>query len=687
MAGKRQHYLPRFLQRGFIVDPQEARERTWLHRRGTKAKAVSIRDVGVSEYFYSKLAADGAFALDDLITSLEGGLDSELSKIRRARSETLLDAKTAAYLTAHLALRTAHVRSVFAQSTALLIDSFVEMVSDANHLREVLDVDGTGISQLRSILVDEARRALPLADLVPEPFMNRLIAYLLREGFDAFYADHGKAMVQAMAPLAAGVSKMVRDAHNKSLSALDHSHWEDRLAQLDWRPYSVVGAILPDCVALVRESGGSVTPLTLRDGGRMDLVILPIAHDRLLVGSRFPSPDIDIAWINRASASCSDDFFISREARGVEELSDLIGQRCSQTINAVVAEAINDLRPRESSNTGAPQGAAQVVAPQASGPFSFSMICKDFGDVETAERLGRIVQVVVEQVARFMPLSQLDGITFAADYPAALAQLDRGDAALAPEASDPRAYGRAVAMCVDVVRASERKTHIVYEAGIALGLLHHDADVHALALHTLTAMLAQAAYGSLYQVRQESSGVPIDSVEASLRGATSRAPVRYFAARVSAFSDPKSGETYAELTMDCLSRAMAATDAARLRYRTDDNLDELLNVALRQFSFVFEHAAQWLGHRDGLPEDEPFPGSSLPSDLKTLGLHKWLELLGRDLRALHGGDGLLSNAKLLALSRHIERLLWTVNICPWPTDDGRMYVSVPIGADELRLDS
>ena len=64
MAGKRQHYVPQFLQRGFLHDPLEEAERTWLHRRGAKPRLVGIRDAGVGEYFYSKLGAVGVASLD-----------------------------------------------------------------------------------------------------------------------------------------------------------------------------------------------------------------------------------------------------------------------------------------------------------------------------------------------------------------------------------------------------------------------------------------------------------------------------------------------------------------------------------------------------------------------------------------------------------------------------------------------
>jgi hypothetical protein len=110
-------------------------------------------------------------------------------------------------------------------------------------------------------------------------------------------------------------------------------------------------------------------------------------------------------------------------------------------------------------------------------------------------------------------------------------------------------------------------------------------------------------------------------------------------------------------------------------------MDALLGVALPQISFVLSHAAEWLGHRDGLPDQDEFPGASLPNDLQAYELHLWLELFGRDLRNLYDADGLFTSAHIFALGRHVERLLWTVQICPWPMEDGSLYVTVPLGND------
>src|SRR5437667_11036793 len=68
MSGKRQHYLPQFLQRGFASATD--RTRTWYYRRTAIPKDVGIRYVGVEDYFYSDSLDT---TLDTSITALESG--------------------------------------------------------------------------------------------------------------------------------------------------------------------------------------------------------------------------------------------------------------------------------------------------------------------------------------------------------------------------------------------------------------------------------------------------------------------------------------------------------------------------------------------------------------------------------------------------------------------------------------
>jgi hypothetical protein len=679
MAGKRQHYIPRFLQRGFLSSDTEDAERTWLHRRGAEARLVGIRDVGVHENFYSKISADGLATLDDLITAIESERGRDLSLLKKSPIGSAIDPQVAARLTTHLTLRTAYLRSVFERGVAQVVDEAVEFMADAESVRRYLQVDEILRTKKSPSIVDEVLQRLP-DGLLPahRPLAERMLAYFVREHFDAMYEEFGSTASQLFSEVAGNIATVIRDSHNKALQEMDQTLWENGLSKLNWRICSVVGAVLPDCVALTREAGHDFAPLLLSDRKKVDLVVLPIAHDRLLVGSAVLNAEIAVASINAASASCSDSFFISSCARDADGLLHLIGQRSARVIAASVNEAISSLRGEAGFVVRETRIARHRFKTDSSPLSSFSLTCLGFADSESIARLGDVLRTIVYEVGREMPLTALDGFTFASDYEAAISEVDRGDPSLGPDQSHPRTYGRAVAKCVRVVRDGESKDRIVVDAIIAQHLLSDVENDRAYAVHVVVDLLAKVAHTVLYRVAIDEAGdKTTDAVLKLLHQTVSSAAVSYFGAKTSAFADHMAGERYATLFRDSLSTAGTAVKKARLTYESSGDMDEFLEVVLPQISFVLDHAAEWLGHRDGLPIDESFPGSSLQNEVKPLGLDLWLELFGRDLQRLYRADGQFTSRNILALGKHAERILWTFQVFPWPLENGSVYVSVP----------
>lgn len=677
MAGKRQHYIPRFLQRGFLAEQTGEAERTWLHRRGTAARLVGIKDVGVGEFFYSKLGLADEERLDDVITSIEWDIHISLQELQRAPRGVIADSRIPARITTHLTLRTAHVRSTFVQGAEQLLDQLSALISDSDQLRELMGIDSVGMS-LPLAAIEEELNSSPFGELLPRPFAKRALAFSFRESFNEFYSFQMPVVAEAFIKLIEALPAMIRDGHNKALKISQESKWEADLAQLSWRTYNVEGAILPDCIALAQSGSDSPTALTLREEKIPDIIILPIAHNLLLVGSKQEIKEINIEKINAASAACSDSFFIARNSYDSTGFASLIGQRCALSIKKVVAEAIAEVGKRDSSLLIARTELDPVVSANHTNSFSFSLTCQGFADYDTAAKLGNVMRGIAEEMNRDLPLSHLDGITFAADYAVALEALDRGDPTLLADKTRPRNYGQAIAKSVHVIRDGKSKEHIVLSAVIAGALLDaDDNENNAWALHVVIGMFANVAHSALYEQSLPSmSEIQVDIVSRRLHVASSSCPGMYFSAKTSAFADNCAGERFATLFLDSLSSAQQAIQCAKQIYLVDLAMDQLLDVALMHISSVLDHAAQWLGHRDGLPSQESFLGSSLPENLKNQGLRDWIELFGRDLRRLYDADDHFTVENILALSQHVERLLWTAGMFPWPTEEGDLYVSL-----------
>ena len=689
MAGKRQHYVPRLLQRGFLHDPTDRAERTWLHRRNAQPRLVGIRDVGVEEHFYSHPSADGSRTLDDLITDLEGDLEGDLRVIRGVEVGRPVDAKVAARVVVHLVTRTAHIRALFAQVMTSFLDEAAARFTNPVRLRAILGLDRVKPSSIFREVLDETLDTAPLDQLgIPRELAGRMLLFMARENADLLLAQQAELIQPVFARLAEDVSGRIRDAHKKALGDTPKDNaWIGELSTYEWRIERIAGAILSDSVALVFENNAGFVPFLLATQPAAEGVVLPLNQDRLLVGRRSAGALVDLDRYNEGAAACSDNFFISAGRADGKQLVDLIGARPTDAIGKLVGDTFFAFEGEEIKDPAAECEAEFTVPfPATSSSSSFSVRYEGFADEALASEIGGVVKAVVEELARKLPLHELDGLTFATDYSEALRKLDRGSDTLAPAESSALSYGQGVAKSVEVIRDGQHKTHLVMQAGIALGLISPDLEQRRISTRLLVQMLAGVAHAVLYE-RTLGQPTPPDAIARHLHGAVAAAPTMYFSARESAFVAPDMGNIYAELVMKSLAHAKAEILKARLSYRTSGDLEQLLAIALRCVAAMLGHTADWLGHRDGLAEGADFHGNDLPERLQGEGLAAWLELFGRDLRAIYEvQSGQLDPERLYLLDRHVERLLWLFQICPWPTSDGEVLFSVPFGNDLTLLE-
>jgi hypothetical protein len=645
---------------------------------------VGIRDVGVAEYFYSRPSEDGSSTLDDFITELERPLDVEVRALRDGSVGLEVDPERAAKLVGHLVTRTAHIRSLIGQFMSTLVTEAEERFSDPESVRTLIGLDSTEPPERVLQAIQEALDGVPLEAIgVPRPLAERAMLFVTREVGDLLIAQNASLMGTALRVALGSVETRIRDAHNQALSQpQDEDAWTSRLSVYRWQLEAAVDAVLSDSVALAVETSGDLVPFLVADHDAVQAVVLPLSSSRVLVG-RKDGASVDLATYNREAAACSDDFFISAKAAEDEALSALIGSRGRKAIEVVIDESFAEFAGTQPTAGGPlPEGETVTVPSSATEAGLSFKVAWDFDNEELARELTAVLEAVVKELARTLPLNELDGFTLAADYPNALRNLDRGSASLPPDETTPLTYGTGMAKAVTVYRNEQPRSHIVLDAALAVGCLSDDIPTREMSLHSIVKMLAHVAHGELFERDIHPGGVPDDVCRMTYE-AVSHAPPGYFSSTESAFVSPESGELYASLVVDSLEAGRARVERARARYFEDKLLDPLMMEGLAAVHQVLGHAADWLGHRDGLPEGSPFAGSDLPARLRPYGLEAWLNLFGRDLRAAYGSpDGKLHSAQLFALSRHVERLLWTFQLFPWPLPEGGVYCNVGYGLAE-----
>lgn len=708
MAGANQHDIPQALSRGFrIPGGSKKRSKAWLYEKGVAPRPVLIKDeVAVDElHFYSEPSRDGSKTLDDEITDYENTILRHLQAWKTPGAP--VDADAAAEVVAHLTIRNAHLRRTFTMGVNSLLGRAVEVFSNEATLRPVLGVDRDTPSERVKELIDEQIKENPAlaASGLPRRVLYQIGQMFLKERFSTFFTGHVPFMAAALGALSARAPAVIRDGHNKVLSAgLAPDGRTAILRTLDWRvlPCPDEGFVLPDCVALGVDDETGPKPLILANLDKVTAVLMPLATKSLLVGTRQSAPVPPVAAFNEAAAAASHTFFIAaRRDDPLTLLADRIGATSGRFMNETIGSTFSEFLTSRSPDPTATIDAAAEERPAPAGPSPLESsggqspraprYSIDFlscvPDQATADKAAAALYAITGSLVQLMPLDRLDGFTFASDYPAALRNLNRGFPAGAPLQPTTEEYGVGISMAPAVVRDGIVKTHIVMRGDIAHALISDDESHVRFALHTV---IGQLAYAACSQILDEAlPGFLLKKIEdpydAFLYSAIHGAWTGYFSSRASAPFDPEAGLAQQNLLLSVLKRAQSDIPAARLAYRFHGDIDALLAIVLPRIADVLRFSGTVLGHYDGLQRsflDQP----ALAAALDDMNLRDWLLFFDSDLSRLWDRRGKWASIdEFFLLNRHVERLFWQYHLFPWRTDEGRIRIEAPLASDAPQL--
>jgi hypothetical protein len=707
VAGRNQHNIPQALLRGFRIPGGSKKEsKTWLYEKGVAPHLELIKDeIAVERHFYSEPSTDGSRTLDDEITDYETAFGLRLHELKSAHVDQPFDAGNAAEIIAHLTIRNAHLRRTFTGGVKTLLDRAVEVFCNEATLRPLLGFDRETPTERFKTLIDDHLRENPAmaATGLPAHVLYQIAHMALKERFRTFFAEQAPFMTALLGMLTAQAPSFIRDSHNKVLSStLAPDGRIDPLRELDWRvmPCPHDGFVLPDCVALATDDQSGFKPLIMADLKETTAVLMPLTTDRMLVGFRHSEPVPGFEDFNEAAIKASHSFFIAGWLdERLTALADLIGETSGRFIDETIKSTFSEFLSERSpiSAAGAVPNSDDLLSGEKKQnaeikqtppkPPGYSVHFLGCADQETANAIAANLYTVTEALVQMMPLDRLDGITFAADYPAALRDLDRGFPAAAPLQPTTEEYGISIAMAPSVLREGVCKTHIVLRGDIGHSLISDDEIVWRTALQLVVGQLAHAA---CTQILDESlPGVllkPIeDPYDSFLYTCIHSAWTGYFTARASAAFYPEAGLAYQELLLSVLKRAQDDIPPARLAYRFHGKMDKLLEIVMSRIADILRFSGSVLGHFDGL-ENSSFDDPALTSTVEAMGLRDWLVLFDSELSGLWDRRGeWTSFHEFLMLNRHVERLLWLYGLFPWKSDNEQIHISVPIASDAARL--
>lgn len=335
MAGRKQHYIPQHLLRGFQASRSGKNVQVIVYRQGKAPFPSATEGVAAERDFYSPPSTDGTDTLDDLITKFETEHFNPILDTLRNVKNGEVERLQAATAVVHLTLRAAHLRGAFAGFVREFLAQFRVVLQDTEATRAFAGVDSPLPDSHLAQEIAQELDALPLASLPPKDrtLIEKLTRFRVREKFD----ESLHALLPLLQKRLIGMEQALPAAIDRGhLNALERSLVSEArvatLMNLRWQVISLLGAqhfVLPDCVAVAGIDGAAtdLQPYTMAADAEVVLLAMPISSTQVLIGSR-DRFEADPLLLNAEFARCSLEFIVSsKQDQFADGLSKEIGKK------------------------------------------------------------------------------------------------------------------------------------------------------------------------------------------------------------------------------------------------------------------------------------------------------------------------------------------------------------------------
>lgn len=685
MAGRKQHYIPRAVLRGFLATHGGKTEKVWVFKKNRNPYVSVLEGVAAERDYYSPPSTNGEKTLDDIITDYESRLAALVRGIRELPVESAVDADAAAEVIAHLAPRNNHVRGVFMQGMELFADKALAAFVKPETLAHAAGLDNDEpTEQFRALMRDALSTNPELQSLkvldVPPDVLGKILFTALQEGFEDIFAQQVPNIVSMLKGFRSLIGDAIEHGHRASLfKGIVPEIRRDDLRYLSW---SIVRApeeeaILPDCVAIAVKKDGEILPYIMTWREDVAAIVMPITPQKLLVGKQEDACVADLDELNRHAAECSHEFFVTAApSDSYIAITQGIGMRSSTEFEQAVSEALESFAPPVKSADEVQDDALYDTA-QNSPPddFNLQVTFRDFDDQKICQEIANVVGCIVRELSRIMPTERLDGITFAYDYPAALRELDRGFPTSVPLETMSPLSGIGLAQAPVVLRDGVVKVRPILRGELGHALIGDHHSSMSFALHILVNQLGEAAL-----IEWLDTAFPnfllqpyADQYMSVLHPAVYKAIATYFGARASAgFGEDELFDSNAnDWALAVFERAKQEVSDAKEDYAATSDVDAFFPATVTAAGDILDACSRAAG-RNSYRENE-----ALNIALRQHGLHHWFGQFQRDMNILWDRRGKWASIdEILLQVKHMERLLWSFGVISWKTAEGGIYVRI-----------
>lgn len=332
MAGRRHHYLPRFLQRPFAHRQSGKEFYVYVHHFAREPYPTNVMNLGQERDFYG---GPGDTALDDEITQGEQQLAMTVHKLNAGEEVPTQDI---ASLIAAISFRTKTMRKALTELIPPMLEVGRSYMLESRQHQADLHMSLHDPKKRKDLIYKQIRE---MGHRGREQ-QAKMYAFFLPKWKIFVQENEGRLLAQARAWVAVALEHLMEKASEIGdgafLKALAKGpNMPERAQRLTaemvfelWDAPEGECFILGDCgtVGLFTDGKPRLALGSIDEDVEMEIVFLPISPSRCVV-ARKPSAirSVSVSELNRLSASVSREFFISAQQDGSQmtEIREAIG--------------------------------------------------------------------------------------------------------------------------------------------------------------------------------------------------------------------------------------------------------------------------------------------------------------------------------------------------------------------------
>lgn len=341
MSGKRQHFIPQFLQKGFI--DRSNGDKVWVYRKDAKSFSTNVINAGVESRFYSQ---ENDNQLDIDITYIEGKFVTLMNVLRNKSEESTIDSLALAEMIAHFEIRTRHIRESVSSTLEYGLGEMLKILEDRDAFEAFLK------RRMPSFMREKVRQEFKqqrmpkkmqeLLLIASKPLIEQKISTFLSELPLMTISDRIRAEIPNM------LKDTMKSGHIDGLKSTIIPQVKVDIYRNMQFSVKTTAELLPlgDSITVFQLSGERPFKPICEKDDPIEAVYLPLSQNQVLVG-QFTDRAIDLPRLPMAIAQCSLEFFISSSNSNInEDLQSHIGEYAyflsQQQISNILIELINE---------------------------------------------------------------------------------------------------------------------------------------------------------------------------------------------------------------------------------------------------------------------------------------------------------------------------------------------------------